>query len=54
MAKYEVTACWYETAYVDATDEDEALDKAFNELLPDIHRNGTVDDWVIKELGERC
>lgn len=50
MSKYRVTACWYETALVEAGNEDEALGKAFNELSSDIRRNGTVDDWEIEEL----
>lgn len=50
--EYKVTACWYETAFVEADNEDDALDKAFQELRSDIRRNGTVDDWEIVECEE--
>lgn len=52
MGIYRVTACWYETVEVEAENEDDAIDKAYKELRSDICRNGTVNDYEVKQLDE--
>ena len=49
MATYKVTACWYETVYVDAENESDAIDKAYEKLKTDISRRGYVDDYEVME-----
>lgn len=50
MPMYKITACRYETAYVEADNEDEALDAVWYELDKDINRPGYVDDYEIVEI----
>ena len=52
MGKYKVTACWYETVWVEADSEDDAVDVAYKELASEIRRNGTVDDYDVVELDD--
>ena len=47
-----MTACWYETIYVDAEDEDEAVDAARKELGSEIRRIGFVDDYEVEEIDD--
>ena len=50
MPMYKATACRYETAYIEADNEDEALDAVMGELDADINRPGYVDDYEIVEM----
>ena len=50
MPMYKVTACRYETAYVEANNEDEALYTVRDELDADLNRQGYVDDYEIEEV----
>ena len=49
MATFRVTACWYESVYVEAEDEDEALDIAYRESFSGTNYVGTPDDYEIEE-----
>lgn len=52
MATFKVTACWYETVEVEAEDEDAAIDKAYEELRPEIRQKGYVDDYKVIQLDD--
>lgn len=49
MAIFKVTACWYETVYVEAEDEEEALDKAYRESFSGSNYVGSPDDYEIEQ-----
>lgn len=50
MNTYRVTACWYETVYVEADSEDEAIDAAREELISEIRQKGYIDDYEVEEI----
>lgn len=52
MSKYKVTACWYETVYLEAEDENDALDKAYKEEFSGQNYVGSPDDYEVLELDD--
>ena len=50
MPSYKVTACWYETVYLEAEDENDALDKAYKAEFSGSNYVGSPDDYEVIEI----
>lgn len=50
MATFKVTACWYETVYVEAEDERDAIGKVNDEVHGMYH--GMPDDYEIIQMDD--